>query len=154
MPLSRLDIESSASPSARVPEGYRKPSHGKGLLKPWPKGVSGRPPDLPSNRYAETLALARQHSADAMRTLIARLGDADGRVAVTAANLILERAFGRVREQRTEEPQPMQLDLSSLSGDELQILIRLVTGDRLRAIPVDAPESEVPGIEVIEGKSE
>jgi hypothetical protein len=137
----RPDVNQSVSGSARVlPPGYRKPKHGKGMLKNWVKGQSGRPPGVVATRYGETLALARAASPDAMRALIARLHDPDGRIVVVAANSILERAWGKVKEARPEEVKQAQIDLSALSGAELQVLMRLVESGRLRsAEPTDQP---------------
>jgi hypothetical protein len=50
----------------------------------------------PAGRRAT--AIARKSSPDAMRTLIRLLSDPDGRIAAFAANSVLERAWGRVRE--------------------------------------------------------
>jgi hypothetical protein len=82
--------------SARVAEVWRKPSHGHGMLKPWPKGVSGYQAGKPT-RYTETQQLARQHSLEAVQTLVERLRDPDGRIS------LLERAWGKVREAKPEE---------------------------------------------------
>ena len=131
------DAKSNAPDSARVPEGWRKPKHGQGMLKPWPKGHSGRPQGLTPSRYNETQAYARQNSLEAMRTLVERLRDPDGRIAVVAANSLLERAWGKVKEARPEDAQQAQIDLSSLSAEELAIMVRLVQSGRLKAAPED-----------------
>ena len=92
--------------------------------------------------------LARQHSLDAVRTLIERLSDPDGRIAVVAANAILERAWGKTKEMRPEEGQQAQIDLSSLSGAELALLMRLVDSGRLRsAEPTDQVGEPSPVID-------
>ena len=151
MSSSSHDPTSTVKGSARVPEGFRRPSHGRGLLKqPWAKGQSGFQ-DGKSSRYVETQQYARQHSLEAMRTLVERLRDPDGRIAVVAANSLLERAWGKVREAKPEEQQQMQLDLSSLDAAELALLVRLVNSDRFKAIPADVPAADVP---VIEAKAE
>jgi hypothetical protein len=95
--------------------------------------------------YTETQRLAREHSIDAVMTLIERLSDRDGRVAIAAAVAILERAWGKVREaQLPEDEQPSaQIDLSILTDTELQLLVKLVESDRWRPAPTnelfDAP---------------
>ena len=89
MSSSSPDPTSTVKGSARVPEGFRRPSHGRGLLKqPWVKGQSGFRDGKPS-RYVETVALARSHSIEAVQTLAQRLHDPDGRIAVVAANSLL-----------------------------------------------------------------
>ena len=76
-------------------DGWIRPSHGKGLLKPWQPGnkLGGQRP----GRYQETQQLARDHSLQAIKTLVQRLDDADGRIAVMSASILLERAWGKVR---------------------------------------------------------
>jgi hypothetical protein len=111
------------------------------MLRPFPKGAPGRI-GKPS-RYIETQMYARQHSLEAMQTLVERLRDPDGRVAVVAANSLLERAWGKVREVHPEEAQNAHIDLTALSSQELALLVRLVESGRLRA----ASEEPVPGSE-------
>jgi hypothetical protein len=67
-----------------------------------------------------------------MRRLIdAALHSEDDRVRVTACNLVLERAWGRVREAKEEQPREASIDLSRLKAEELQILLQLVQSGRL-----------------------
>jgi hypothetical protein len=107
------------------------------MIRPFQPGNAGRPPNT-STKYSETLALARQASPEAMKTLIARLHDEDGRVAILAAVSVLERAFGRVKEMRTEELQSeARVDLSKLSREELDVLVALV--DRGGLQPPETP---------------
>jgi hypothetical protein len=87
----------------------------------------------------ETLQLARKHSPDAMRTLIRALDCEDQRIAVTAANLLLERAWGKPREAPPETPEQAQIDLSQLSREELAILTKLALSGRLTSNPVEVP---------------
>jgi hypothetical protein len=129
-----------------IPPGYRRPSHGKGLLRNFPPGNAGRPPHT-STRYSETIALARASSPEAMRCLIERLRDPDGRIAVMSASLILERAFGKPREMKPEEREQMSIDLSALSAPELKILMDLAVSGRLRSVPSEASGDVVPIIE-------
>ena len=142
------DAKSSAADSARVPEGYRKPKHGRGMLKNWQPGHSGRPPGLLPSRYSETQALARSHSIEAVQTLAERLRDPDGRIAVVAANSLLERAWGKVREAKPEENVQASIDLSGLTAEELAIMVRLVQSGRLKASDDPTPPA------VIEAKAE
>jgi hypothetical protein len=151
--MSEAHVDTStAKSSARVPEGFRKPSHGRGLLKqPWAKGQSGFKDGKPS-RYVETQQFAREHSLEAMQTLRDRLRDPDGRIAVVAANSLLERAWGKVREQKPEEREQMQIDLSQLSGPELALLMKLAASGRIKGIAVEAGSDAAPP--VIEGNVE
>lgn len=86
-----------ATADPTVPEGYRIPSHGGGKLKPWKPGESG---NLTVKRadYREVLALAREASPTAMRTLIKAMDHKDKRIAIVAADKVLERAWGRVKD--------------------------------------------------------
>ena len=63
----------------------------------------------------------------------------DGRIAVVAANSILERAFGKVREARPEDLPKAAIDLSSLSDAEPAILMKLVESSRPRPTSSDLP---------------
>src|SRR5215469_12422881 len=130
-----------------VPEGWIKPKHGKGMLKPWQPGnkLGGQRP----GKYQETQQLARAHSLDAVNTLVERLRDPDGRIAVVAANSILERAWGKVREQKPEEHKQASIDLQSLSAAELALLMRLIDSGRLRS---EEPAEGQPA--VVDGKVE
>ncbi|HEX3401070.1 MAG TPA: hypothetical protein VHT74_12165 [Acetobacteraceae bacterium] len=76
-----------------------------------------------------------------MRTLIDRLRDSDGRIAVVAANSILERAYGKVKEMRPEDGRKADIDLSALSNAELALLMELVASGRLRALPDPGPDA-------------
>ena len=140
------DTTNRAADRARVvPEGWRVPGHGRGLLKPFKAGNGGRPPNT-SSRFSETLALARANSPAAMQCLISHLTDADGRIAVMAASLILERAFGKPKEQVPQEERA-QIDLTKLTNEELQILVGLVDSGRLTSVPAPGPGEEAPVIE-------
>jgi hypothetical protein len=145
-------MSESGLPGRRNPgDGWIKPSHGKGLLKPWRKGETVRVSNVAS-RYVETQRLCREHLLEAVQALIGRLRDPDGRIVVVAANSLLERAWGRVREQKPEEERQMQLDLSALSAAEPDLLVRLVTSDRFKSVPSDTPGDGAPP--VIEGEVE
>ncbi len=111
------------------------------MLKPWRKGETGRVSNVAS-RYVETQQYARENSMKALRTLVERLDDADGRIAVVAANSILERAWGKTREQRPEEQQPPHIDLSALTAAELRVLVDLAMSGRLRTAPVDGTQDQ------------
>jgi hypothetical protein len=126
-------------------DGWIKPKHGHGIIRPWQPGnkLGGQRP----GRYLETQQLARDHSLEAVRTLVERLRDPDGRIAVVAANSILERAWGKVREQKPEEPQKMQIDLTTLTAAELAILFKLAESGRLRSVPSEGEDQAPPVIE-------
>jgi hypothetical protein len=132
-----------------LPPGWRRPKHGRGALRNFQPGNAGRPPNV-STRFSETLEIARRASPEAMRTLIQRMSDPDGRIAVMSASLVLERAWGKPREQRPEEhEEKARIDLSQLKAEELALLVRLVESGRLQSVS-EQPTSEPL---VIEGKT-
>src|SRR5262249_26475625 len=129
-----------------LPPGWRRPKHGHGALKNFQPGNAGRPPNV-STKYSETLQIARRASPEAVQTLIQRMSDNDGRIAVVAANSILERAWGKPKEMRPEQDQKATIDLSTLSAGELKILLALVQSGRLRAAPEPASSAgEIDGV--------
>jgi hypothetical protein len=151
-PISH-DSSRTARCSARVApqapgDGWIKPSHGKGLLKPWRKGETGRVSNIAS-RYVETQRLCREHSLEAVQALIGLLHDPDGRIVAVADNPILERAWGKTKEMKPEDVVLPSIDLSKLTGEELRILLALADGGRLTSAP--GPGDEAP---VIDAKAE
>jgi hypothetical protein len=58
-----------------------------------------------------------------------------------AADSILERAFGKPREQTPEELRQAQIYLSTLNSAELALLMKLVDSGPLRAAPEPTPEA-------------
>jgi hypothetical protein len=120
-------------------DGWVRPKHGHGMLRPWQPGnkLGGQRP----GRFQETQQLARQHSVDAVRTLVERLHDPDGRVAVVAANSLLDRGWGKPREQQPAQQEQVHIDLTRLSDEELGILVRLVQSGRLMNVPVESEET-------------
>jgi hypothetical protein len=97
----------------------------------------------------ETLFLARKASPDAVRTLIRALGSEDQRVAVMSASLLLERAWGKPREQPAEQERGARIDLTRLTKGELDVLVRLAQSGRLTEAP-GAEVNEAPGDQVTE----
>jgi hypothetical protein len=129
---------------APTQDGWIKPKHGHGMLRPWQQGnkLGGNK----GTRYYETVRYARENSMKALRALVERLDDADGRIVVVAANSILERAWGKAKEHKPEE-QEQVLDLSQLTREELDVLFRLAQSGRLRSVPTGAPEEAPTEIE-------
>ena len=119
-----------------------------GTLTPFRPGEGQRVGYRKPSNYVETLHLARKSSPAAMRTLINCLDNPDPRTAVVAANSILERAWGKPREQKPEEHREASIDLSTLTNAELALLVKLVESGRLRATPdtVPANETEIEGV--------
>jgi hypothetical protein len=93
---------------------------------------------------AETLKIARQHSPEAMRTLVTNLHHPDARVSTMSANLILERAWGKPSEQSAEQQSQTAIDLTRLSKAELDVLFRLAQSGRLTE-EQSGPPAEIDG---------
>jgi hypothetical protein len=147
MSVPSLDTQKSGRPRARIP------GRNGGVLSPFRPGEGQRTGYQKPLAYSQTLALARKHSPAAMQCLIAHLGDVDGRVAVTAANLILERAFGRCKEMRDEPTVQPRIDASKLTTEELRVLLALVRSDRFVSAEAPVEESSAPVvIEATNGK--
>jgi hypothetical protein len=102
------------------------------------------------------MRIARENSAEAMLTLVAHLKDPDGRIAVTAANLLLERAFGKAREFKEDQQRETRLDLTSLTANELAVLVKLADSGRLGGLPTDGLQDEAapPVIEMEPGDAD
>jgi hypothetical protein len=150
----RRDTEKDDLSCARESSGWIRGRNGKGWLRPISKGDRTQAGYKKPHSLTETLQAARKASPRAIATLIRHLDNPDGRVAVTAANLLLERGWGRPKEQPQEEAeQQMQLDLSMLSDQEVAILVRLVESNRWRGLPAPATEANYTEVEPLEGES-
>lgn len=80
-----------------IPEGMVRPSHGRGMLRPFLPGNRANPSGVGAD-YREVLKLARDASPHAMQTLIKAMDHKDKRIAIVAADKVLERAWGRVKD--------------------------------------------------------
>jgi hypothetical protein len=116
-----------------------------GTLMPFQRGEGQRVGYQKPAEYSATLSLARKSSVEAMNCLIRHLHHEDARIAVVAANSILERAWGKPREQKPEEQYQASIDLSALTDGELALLLKLVESGRLRAAPDAVPGTEIEG---------
>lgn len=117
-----------------VPGRARVPGRNGGVLYPFEKG-HGQVPGFNKPAYLkESLRLARQASPRAVATLIKHLDAEDGRIAVVAAERLLERAWGPARQPPVER-QEGRIDLSKLSDSELKVLLALVERGGLQPLP-------------------
>ena len=132
----RPDTKKSETSRARVP------GRNGGTLTPFRKG-EGQVPGFNKPTYLkESLRLARAASPQAVLTLIKHLDHEDGRIAVVAAERLLERAWGRPREMRPEEQQEqVAIDLTQLTKAELDILLRLTQSGRLTSVPAGGEDT-------------
>lgn len=96
---------------------------------PWPKGVSGNPGGRPKTE-SKMRELARSYAENALCTLVDIMQNGSERARVVAAIAILDRGYGRPTqdiEVRKQEPEESELDLSTLTNDELSQLAKLMT---------------------------
>lgn len=84
----------------------------------WSPGQSGNPTGR-SKRFYEVQVAAREASPQALQKLVELMDSADERVAIVAANSVLDRAFGKPKEQKDDSNQQVKPDLSALSPQEL-----------------------------------
>jgi hypothetical protein len=85
------------------------------LARTWKPGESGNPSGH-SGAYGGAIALARQAAPEAVRRLIALMWSDDERVAVVAANSVLDRAFGRVK--AAEDPPTAREEIEAMTPKE------------------------------------
>ena len=94
----RKSIRKVTAPSAD--EGVKSRRTGQHLRPYWWKpGQSGNPGGRTAE-LAEVQALARQASPEAMQNIIDKMSSKDERVSLLAADKVLERAWGKPKEQQ------------------------------------------------------
>lgn len=86
----------------------------------WKKGQTGNPGGK-SEGQKECLALAREASPIAIKKLINLMDSCDDRVAIMAADKVLERAYGKAKEQPAEDSAP-KIDLSKCPPEALALI--------------------------------
>ena len=121
-------------PLPPLPEGFFRPSHGAGVLRaPWGKGTTGNPGGK-TGEYHECVSLARKASPAAVRTLVEKMNSLDERVAIVAAQAVLERAWGKPKELDLRELNQggMRLDFSKLSREEIALLLKITSSGAIR----------------------
>ena len=115
-----------------------RPGRNGGWLTPFKPGEGQRVGYQKPSAYVESLRLARRASPAAIAVLIANLDNRDGKVAITAANILLERAWGRaVRETSVEEGEQPELNLRELTDAELAVVLKVLKINRLLATAED-----------------
>jgi hypothetical protein len=102
----------------------------------WRPGQSGNPGGR-TIEFADCQRLCREASPDAARRLIELMYSEDERVALMAADKVLERAWGRPKEP--DQPASLERRLLAMTPDE-QCAIQ-----RIRARGDQIQRSEVPG---------
>jgi hypothetical protein len=77
------------------------PVHGKGVLHPFQPGQSGNPSGK-GGLYHEAQRICREASPQAARRMVELMNSDDPRVALLAADKVLERAWGKPKEVADE----------------------------------------------------
>ena len=107
--------------------------------KPFPKGVSGNPGGRP-RRTLEEIQLeeaCRQKTPEALAVVFSLMREAKNeRVKLAAAQIVLERGWGKARER--VELSPMEVVVSRDISPE-QGYLMMLEGGRLEALPEDLP---------------
>lgn len=96
-------------------------------IKPrWKKGESGNPGGRPKG-FAELRELARTHGEHCIERLVTLSNDPDGRIAVAACSILLDRGYGKPM-------QAVEVSDGRKSVSENQKLIDSMTIEELRAV--------------------
>jgi hypothetical protein len=133
-------METPSLPSARTQRPKRRtqtnPRSLSNLAKhAWKPGQSGNPHGR-TDQYFEAQRICRDASPDAARKIVALMDSEDERVALMAADKIVERAWGRPRDydpkRDAEHPRPT-FDPRAYSTAELlqlEVALKLLTENR------------------------
>jgi hypothetical protein len=122
--------------------GEFRGAHGGGVLRPFPKGVSGCPGGVNQTAYARTRSLCAQVSVEAVEKQIHLMRTCeDDRVVFMVTQAIIERGAGKVRDHTGDDKALSRLDVSSLAPSDRVKLAELLS----RALGLD---------KTIDGKAE
>ncbi len=125
---------------------------------PWPKGVSGNPRGRPRKAVVHDVrALARQHAPEALQILVTLMHHEDPRVAVRAAEAVLDRAYGSPRPELVDGAEPGGFTIvlrqyvlgpnGSAPGAPPPVVLS-VENEAPAALALDAPEPLAAAVQV------
>jgi hypothetical protein len=103
----------------------------------WLKGTSGNPLGKPA-RIHEIEKLAREHSVAALNKIVALLNSKDDRVALAAANSLLDRGFGKP---------PLAVQAETVKWDMGALYL-----EALKMSNAERQNKDAPPMRIIEGK--
>jgi len=112
--------------------------HG-GILRRFPKGVSGNPHGTNMSAYHAARRICAQATPDAARKQVALMNSEDERVAFMATVAVLERGAGKPRDRSDEDNALSRLNLAALSDDEQRLLLGLLR----RVMGVESPARQM-----------
>jgi len=115
--------------------GHLIPSHGRGALRPFQKGVSGNPSGIGHNDYHIARKICAEHSVEAIHRQLELMRSDDERVAFMATEAILNRGIGKPRDHSAEDQARTIVNLDNLTDDERALLAKLMG----KVLPKDAP---------------
>lgn len=124
----------------RPPKGVLQPG-----LVPWKPGQSGNPLGLAA-AYGDVIRAAREASPGALLRLIELIQSPDDRVALMAADKLLERAWGKPKEAQDDKAAGPP-DLGALNAGDLAELRRIAGKMRAQDAPAAAPEAPPARVE-------
>ena len=93
------------SEGAAEPGPIHVPAHGKGYLRPFQPGQSGNPSGK-GGLFHAAQRICREASPAAARKMVELMNSSDERVALMAADKVLERAWGKPKEKPEDAPDP------------------------------------------------
>ena len=106
-----------------------------GNLTPFKPGQSGNPSGKPKGT-SEFRELCRSHTPDCVARLRELLDHKDGRVAVRAAEVLLDRGWGKPAQTvRVEESKSPEWDASDISTETLEQMAVLLAREATRHAP-------------------
>lgn len=116
-------------------ENSRGTAKRRGPGRPFPKGVSGNPGGRPKV-IAEVRELAREQTSRAIAALVGVMEQGQSEAArVSAAQILLDRAWGKSSQTLEHHVRREQLDLSKLTDEELAVMERIYERALVEAPP-------------------
>ena len=123
------------------------PSHGGGRLKPFKKGDVANPRGF-GGQYQECMRIYRDASPEAARKMVAMLKSDDDRVVLLAAEKIMDRSWGKVKDADPGQADPAAAERrQKMRAEVIRMLQALAIPEPLtvnNAIVVP-PEDEADG---------
>jgi hypothetical protein len=114
------------------------PKHGRGQLRPFRIGESGNPTGK-GGLFYEAQQICREASPEAARRMVELMGSKDERVALMAADKILERAWGRPKQVADDAKLDPAVD-ERYAQMRAKIMAMLERIERAKPLPFDSEQ--------------